>query len=79
MIAAVVGHERAKFYSMHSWRIYLACALLAAGASSGTIQALLRWRSDEAVKIYARLNDKDYTKWLKSAAVSEVKAGGVAQ
>ena len=44
MMVAVVGHGKAKNYSMHSWRIYLACALLQAGASSGTIQTMLRWR-----------------------------------
>ena len=49
--AGVPDNELFK-YSMHSWRIYLACALLAAGASNGTIQAMLRWRSDEALKIY---------------------------
>ena len=42
-------------YSMHSWRIYLACALLAAGASKGTIQALLRWRSEVAPKRHSTL------------------------
>ena len=32
-------------YTVHSFRIYLACALLAANASPATIQALVRWRS----------------------------------
>ena len=53
---------------MHSFRIYLACALLEAGASNGTIQSMLRWRSDEALKIYARINDYKYADWLTKAS-----------
>jgi hypothetical protein len=74
MMVAVVGHGRAKNYSMHSWRIYLACALLQAGASSGTIQTMLRWRSDEAVKIYARINMECYSEWLGLASTQEVNS-----
>ena len=55
-------------YPMHSWRIYLACALLAAGASNGTIQTMLRWRSEEALKIYARIYDSKYADWLAMAS-----------
>ena len=59
---------------MHSWRIYLACALLASGASNGTIQLLLRWRSEEALKIYARMNDNDYANHLSNAALAKVSS-----
>ena len=74
MMVLVVGQARAGFYSMHSWRIYLACALLAAGASNGTIQTMLRWRSDDALKIYARINDDKYAGWLESAACAPVSS-----
>ena len=57
---------------MHSFRIYLACALLEAGASNGTIQTMLRWRSDEALKIYARINDYKYADWLTKASQAKV-------
>ena len=40
----------AKRYSMHNFRIYLACALLEAGASNGMIQTMLCWRSDERLR-----------------------------
>ena len=33
---------------------------------------MLRWRSDEALKIYARINDSQYTAWLAKAAHAEV-------
>ena len=76
LIVRVVGTARAAHYSMHSWRVYLACALLAAGASSGTIQSMLRWRSDDALRIYARINDSKYGDWLglaQEATVSSVR------
>ena len=79
--AGVPDNELFK-YSMHSWRIYLACALLAAGASNGTIQAMLRWRSDEALKIYARINDSTYADHLAQASqatVSSVRTSSLAQ
>ena len=74
LLAAGVPPEHLQRYSMHSWRIYLACALLAAGASNGTIQAMLRWRSDEALKIYARINDSDYADLLAKASQVHVSS-----
>ena len=59
---------------MHSFRIYLACALLEAGASSGTIQCMLRWRSDDALRIYARINDYKYADMLDKAAGSSISS-----
>ena len=72
LLAAGVSPERAKTLSMHSWRIYLACALLAKGASQAQILSLLRWRSDEALRLYARLNDTAYGTWLDKAATADV-------
>ena len=43
---------------------YSACALLAKGASQAQILSMLRWRSDEALRLYARLNDTSYATWL---------------
>ena len=40
-------------YSDHSFRIYLACALYAAGCPPERIMAILRWKSEEALLIYA--------------------------
>ena len=68
LLVIVVGADAASLYSFHSFRIALACELLAAGASSTLIQALCRWRSEEAVKIYARFNLDDYVEWLRAAA-----------
>ena len=74
LLAAEVPQEHLRRYSMHSWRIYLACALLAAGASNGTIQAMLRWRSDEALKIYARINDVEYADQLAKASQANISS-----
>ena len=49
LLRAVVTPEEAARYSLHSFRIYLACALLAAKVDKETIKQMLRWRSDEAM------------------------------
>ena len=67
-----MDEELASRYSMHSWCIYLACALLEAGASHATILAMLRWRSEDALKLYARMNDSKYADWLAKASQAEI-------
>ena len=69
-----MSKEDVKKYSMHSFRVYLACALKAAGASNAIMQALLRWRSSSAMKIYARLNDETYASRLSKAADANVSS-----
>ena len=51
-------------YSVHSFRIYLACALYAAHCPPERIMAILRWKSEEALLIYARMNDSERTGWI---------------
>ena len=68
LLTAVVGPTEARRFSFHSFRIALACELLAAGASPGVIQALARWRSPAALDAYARLNPEDYARWLIKAS-----------
>jgi hypothetical protein len=51
-------------FSVHSFRIYLACALYAAGCPPERIMAILRWKSEEALLIYARMNDIERTAWI---------------
>ena len=70
--AAGVGDERAATMSMHSWRSYLACALLASNATPAQILSMLRWRSEEALRVYARLNDTAYATWLDAAGRARV-------
>ena len=44
-------------YSVHSFRIYAACALLAAKAPRWLIKRMLRWRGDESLEVYATMDD----------------------
>ena len=51
--ACGLSEAEARGYSVHSFRIYLACALYAAGCPNDRIQAILRWKSEDALLIYA--------------------------
>ena len=74
-LAAVLGAERAKLYSPHSWRVWLASALRMCNASDGLIMAFGRWLNPESVKIYARLTTDEYGKWMdKIMHVSHIDA-----
>jgi hypothetical protein len=67
-----LGATVAATLSLHSARVWLACALLAAGYSPSAIQAYCRWKSAESVKIYARTNPEDYAKTLLGVMDAEV-------
>ena len=67
-----MAEEDAKRYTWHSFRIYLACALLAAGAEAQVIQCILRWKTDAALRLYARINAEVYQGWLTQAGGVEV-------
>ena len=64
-------------YSWHSARIYLACSLLAAGASHAQIQALCRWQTEDSLRVYARLNPSSYRELLSRAASAQVESVSV--
>lgn len=70
----VVGlsEREAEGYSLHSFRIGLACALYAAGCPNDRIQTILRWKSEEALLIYARLNDSERNEWVERAQAAAV-------
>ena len=57
----------AKNYSPHSFRSYLASAMMAAGCQDSEIQAALRWSSEDALKIYKVPNAGVYGGWLRRA------------
>jgi hypothetical protein len=50
-------------YSFHSFRIFLACALLSSGCPRWMIKRLCRWRGDASLEIYARLSDAEWAEW----------------
>jgi len=80
-IPHLVPRDMVQHYSCHSFRIYLACALLAVGATPETIKLMVRWASDEALQIYARLNvsvDADLRASATTARVHSVRSSTMA-
>ena len=69
---AKLSKEERHKYSMHSFRIYLACALFAAGCPKDKIMAILRWKSEEALDIYARMNDFERSDWVALSFTADV-------
>ena len=60
LFGALVPLARLIDFSIHSFRIWVACALLACKRSRVDIKRALRWRGDESLDIYARLNDSEW-------------------
>jgi hypothetical protein len=77
-----LGVLTAATLSLHSGRVWLACAMLARRCSGPLIQAFCRWKSPESVKIYARINPEYYANTLLDvfgADVSSVCADNLPQ
>ena len=66
--------EACKGYSVHSFRIYLACALYAAKCPMERIMAILRWKSKESLLVYARMNDGERSDWVLSSMTQTVNS-----
>ena len=69
---AGLGATRAAMLSLHSGRVFCACALLAKGAPRPIILALCRWRDERSLGVYARLNPEDYLGWMAQASAAVV-------
>ena len=54
-------------FSFHSFRVYLATSLGAAGCDDATIQALCRWQSVESLRIYKRMQPEQALQLLDNA------------
>jgi hypothetical protein len=70
ILVAALKHlvpEDCKRYSWHSFRIQLACALLASGASNAAIMHICRWQDEESLKTYARMEPGQYAGLLERA------------
>lgn len=73
VLEVVLGASRAKLYSPHSWRVWLASALRMCNASDARIQAMGRWLNPASVKIYARMSKEEYGEWVdKLMAVKRI-------
>ena len=71
LIATGVSSEDCFKYSWHSFRVYLATALLAIDTPIPEIQALLRWKTPEACHIYARMSVAKYTGLIAKAVQAD--------
>ena len=72
-LTAVVGANRAKLLSCHSWRVWLASSLRMCNASDARIQAFGRWLNPDSIKIYARISKQEYAQWIdKLMAVKRI-------
>ena len=65
-------------FSFHSARIRLACALKESGASNSRTQGMMRWLSEDSLRIYAKDNRHTYGHWLDRAMQANVDAKRVA-
>ena len=72
LAAKALGATVAETLSLHGGRVWLACALLAAGHAPPAIQAFCRWKSAESVKIYARMNPAEYAATLLGVMEAEI-------
>jgi hypothetical protein len=72
VLCTFMSPAMAETHSYHSFRITLACQLLAAGASDGRIQAICRWQTTKSLWYYARLNNTEYAEWLRRAATVDI-------
>jgi hypothetical protein len=81
-LLSFLPNTRVQRLSWHSWRIRLACLLKALGPTNGgdsdTIQAALRWKTDQSLRIYARFNRDYYADLLDRAWKNDVRSINVA-
>ena len=69
---AGLGATRAAMLSLHSGRVFCACALLAQGAPRSMILALCRWRDERSLDVYARPSAAEYLGWMTKVSVAVV-------
>ena len=64
--------ERANALTLHSFRRYLATALLGQKVPADVICALLRWASIKSLQAYALTSVDDYADMIDAAAATDV-------
>ena len=61
-----------KQFSVHSFRVHLATAICAAGASDARIQSMLRWATVDALNCYKQTGVEEYGAWVRAAGEADV-------
>ena len=56
LLLQIIPANKTHKYSVHSFRIFLACALRDAGKTNAEIREALRWATNDALVLYARAN-----------------------
>ena len=74
LATVALGPATAMTLSLHSGRVWLATALLARNASTPTIQAMVRWLSPAAIRIYAHMTPADYERTILRAISAPITA-----
>lgn len=64
---AALGEQVGSTITVHAHRVTLASGLLANKNCDGTVQAMLRWRSSDSMRIYARLRPAEYASIIEAA------------
>ena len=72
LMSTGVAPERATSLTLHSFRRYLACALLGQRVSPDQICALLRWKSTKSLAAYAHLTPDAYASMVESATKTKI-------
>ena len=72
LLLQIMPAAMAAKYTIHSFRIYLACALRDQGVPPDAIKEILRWASNEALALYARANVEADAATRASAAAANV-------
>ena len=74
MLKVFLPEKMARLFTWHSFRSYLATAMLAAGATNPEIQAVLRWQTEESLQAYARMGADTQTDLIAQAQLAVVTA-----
>ena len=64
LITAVVGADRARLYSTHSWRVFVATGLRLVDAPERISLGFGRWLNPASLRIYARITTSEYAHWV---------------
>ena len=71
---AGVKPQELQRYSVHSFRATLCSLLFKLKCPVDRIKRILRWRSDDSVLLYGRIDDDEWTDWLERSRDTEMSS-----